>query len=160
VPAESTLPAQPLVVKNDVSPQRQSEAVAPESEQPPTATSIATGSDSSALTGLVNTNAITAQKAAQQTLRISQGVSEGLILKRVQPIYPPQALQMHLEGVVELQASISKTGNITGVKQLSGQAMLGRAAMDAVRQWKYKPYYLNGEPIEIQTQITVNFKLP
>jgi protein TonB len=160
VPAEGSLPAQPLVVKNDLSPQRQREAVAQEPEQPPTATSIATGSDSSALTGLVNTNAVNAQKAAQQTLRISQGVSEGLILKRVQPIYPPQALQMHLEGVVELQASISKAGNITGIKQLSGQAMLGRAAMDAVRQWKYRPYYLNGEPIEIQTQITVNFKLP
>ena len=124
------------------------------------ATSIATGSDSSALTGLVNTNAINAQRAPQQTLRISQGVSQGLILKRVQPTYPPQAMQMRLEGVVELQANISKTGSITGIRQLSGQAVLGRAAIDAVKQWKYKPYYLNGEPVEVQTQITVNFKLP
>ena len=124
------------------------------------ATSIATGSDSSALTGLVNTNVINAQRAPQQTLRISQGVSQGLILKRVQPIYPSQAMQMRLEGVVELQANISKTGTITGIKQLSGQAVLGRAAIDAVKQWKYKPYYLNGEPVEVQTQITVNFKLP
>jgi protein TonB len=161
VPAPvSAAPAQPLVVKNGFSAQRKPEAAAQEPEQPPMATSIATGSDSSALTGLVNTNAINAQKAPQQTLRLSQGVSQGLILKRVQPIYPAQAMQMRIEGTVELQANISKTGSITGIKQLSGQAILGRAAIDAVKQWKYKPYYLNGEPIEIQTQITVNFKLP
>ena len=103
---------------------------------------------------------VNVQKAPQQTLRISQGVSQGLIIKRVQPIYPPQARQMRTEGTVELQANISQTGSINGIKQTSGDAMLGRAAMDAVRQWKYKPYYLNGVPIEIQTQITVNFKLP
>ena len=113
---------------------------------------------SSALSGLVNTNAINARKAPQETLRISQGVSQGLIVKRVQPVYPAQARQMRLEGKVELQANISKSGSITGVKQLSGNPLLGRAATDAVRQWKYKPYFLNGEPVEIQTQITVNFQ--
>jgi protein TonB len=153
-------PAQALVVKNGPSTQHKAEAAVPEPDQPPMATSIATGSDSSALTGLVNTNVINAQRAPQQTLRLSQGVSQGLILKRVQPIYPAQAMQMRLEGTVELQANISKIGSITGIKQLSGQAILGRAAMDAVKQWKYKPYYLNGEPVEVQTQITVNFKLP
>ena len=112
------------------------------------------------MSGLVNTTAINAQKAPQETLRISQGVSQGLILKRIQPIYPEQARQMRVEGKVELQANISKSGSITGVKQLSGDPQLGRAATDAVRQWKYKPYFLNGEPIEIQTQITVIFKLP
>ena len=112
------------------------------------------------LSALVNTNAINARKAPQETLRISQGVSQGLILKRVQPVYPEQARQMRVEGKVELQANISKSGSITGVKQLSGDPLLGRAATDAVRQWKYKPYFLNGEPIEIQTQITVIFKLP
>ncbi len=139
--------------------QPKTEAV-PEPEEAPAPTSIATGVDSSALSGLVNTNAINAQKAPQQTLRISQGVSQGLIVKKVQPIYPAQALQMRVEGAVELQANISKTGTITGLKQLSGQNILGRAAMDAVKQWKYKPYFLNGEPVEVQTQITVNFKLP
>jgi protein TonB len=152
--------SQPLVVKNGPSTQAKPEAETLEPEQAPAPTSIATGSSNSALSGLVNTNAINAQKAPQQTLRISQGVSQGLILKKVQPVYPPQALQLHIEGKVELQANISKAGSITGVKQLSGDAVLGHAAMDAVRQWKYKPYFLNGEPIEIQTQITVNFKLP
>jgi TonB family protein len=158
--AAITTPAEPLVVKNGLSTRPKTEATAAEPEQPPVATSIVTGADSSALTGLVNTNAINAQKAPQQTLRISQGVSQGLLIKRVQPVYPPQAMQMRLEGTVELQANISKTGNIAGIKQLSGQALLGRAATDAVRQWKYKPYYLNGEPVEVETQITVNFKLP
>ena len=60
----------------------------------------------------MNTNAINAQKAPEQTLRISQGVSQGLMIKRVQPVYPPQARQMRLEGTVELQANISKSGSI------------------------------------------------
>ena len=151
---------QALVVKNDHPSRAKPEGEAQEPEEAPSASSIATGTGSTALTGLVNTNALNVQKAPQQTLRISQGVSQGLILKKVQPTYPPQAMQMRLEGRVELQANVSKTGNISGIKQLSGDAILGRAAMEAVRQWKYKPYYLNGEPIEIQTQISVNFKLP
>jgi len=99
-------------------------------------------------------------KPVLQTLNISQGVSQGLLIKKVQPNYPASALRMHVEGPVQLLATIGKSGNITAVKTLSGEATLARAALDAVKQWKYKPYYLNGEPVEIQTQITVNFKLP
>jgi TonB family protein len=95
-----------------------------------------------------------------QTLNISQGVSQGLLVKKVQPIYPKNALAMHVEGAVELVATISTSGNITAVKILKGEPTLTKAAADAVKQWKYKPYLLNGEPVEIQTQITVNFKLP
>jgi protein TonB len=152
-------PAPALVVQNGSSTRPKAEPEVQEPVQAPAATSIATGSSSDALSGLVNTTAINAQKP-QETLRISQGVSEGLILKRVRPIYPEQARQMRVEGEVELQANISRSGSITGIKQLSGDPILGRAATDAVRQWKYKPYFLNGEPIEIQTQITVIFKLP
>ena len=153
-------PAPVLVVKNGSSTQPKAESEAQEPVAAPAATSIATGTGGSELSGLVNTNAINARKAPQETLRISQGVSQGLIVKRVQPVYPEQARQMRVEGKVELQANISKSGSIAGVKQLSGDPLLGRAATDAVRQWKYKPYFLNGEPIEIQTQITVIFKLP
>ncbi len=149
-----------MLVKNDPSVQPKAQSPAPEPEQAPDLSAVPAGSDNAALSGLVNTNAVNATKAPQQTLRISQGVSQGLIIKKVQPTYPEQARQMGLEGRVELQANISKTGSITGVKQISGDATLGRAAMDAVRQWKYKPYYLSGVPVEIQTQITVNFKLP
>jgi len=95
-----------------------------------------------------------------QTLNVSQGVSQGLLTKKVQPIYPRNALTMHVEGSVELQATISKTGDITKVKVLSGDGLLAKAASDAVKQWKYKPYLLNGEPVEIQTEVTINFKLP
>ena len=102
----------------------------------------------------------TGLKPVLQTLSVSQGVSQGLLYKKVAPSYPQNALRMHIEGTVELQATISKEGNITHVKVLSGDAQLARAASDAVKQWKYKPYLLNGEPVEIQTAVTVNFKLP
>src|SRR6185369_2486904 len=157
---EKTEAAPVLMVQNGSSTQPKPEAEAQEPEQAPAATSIATGTSTSALSGIVNTNAINAQKAPQETLRTSQGVSQGLVVKRVQPLYPPQARQIRLEGKVELQANISKSGSISSVKQLSGDPVLGRAAMDAVRQWKYKPYFLNGEPVEVDTQVTVNFKLP
>ncbi len=65
-----------------------------------------------------------------------------------------------MEGSVELLATVSKDGNITHIKVISGDTQLAKAASDAVKQWKYKPYKLNGEPVEIQTQVTVNFKLP
>jgi protein TonB len=99
-------------------------------------------------------------KPVLQTLNISQGVSQGLLIKKVQPVYPANALRMHVEGAVELQATIGKSGNIVTVKTQTGDLVLARAAREAVLQWKYKPYLLNGEPVEIQTQITVNFKLP
>ena len=95
-----------------------------------------------------------------QSLNISQGVSQGLLIKKVAPSYPPAAQRMRVEGTVELLATISKEGAITHIKVLSGDSQLTKAASDAVKQWKYKPYLLNGEPVEIQTQITVNFKLP
>jgi len=81
-------------------------------------------------------------------------------VKEVQPIYPPSALRARIEGPVQLLATLSKNGDITAVKTLNGDKQLAQAATTAVKQWKYKPYLLNGEPVEIQTQITVNFKLP
>lgn len=95
-----------------------------------------------------------------QKLTISQGVSRGLLIKQVQPVYPRTAIEMHIEGAVELLATVTKNGNISEAKVLSGDKQLAHAAVDAVKQWKYKPYLLNGEPVDIQTQITVNFKLP
>jgi protein TonB len=95
-----------------------------------------------------------------QNLNVSQGVSRGLLVKEVPPAYPPTALRMRVEGAVELMATISKNGDISAVKVLSGDPQLSHAAAEAVRKWKYKPYLLNGEPVEIQTQVTVKFKLP
>ena len=99
-------------------------------------------------------------KPLLQTLSISQGVSQGLLYHKVAPVYPPNAIRMQVEGEVQLQATISKSGDISQIKVISGSSQLTKAAVDAVKQWKYKPYLLNGEPVEIQTQITVNFRLP
>jgi periplasmic protein TonB len=95
-----------------------------------------------------------------QNLHVSQGVSRGLLVKEVPPAYPATALHMRVEGAVELMATITKSGDISAVKVLSGDPQLSHAAAEAVRKWKYKPYLLNGEPVEIQTQVTVKFKLP
>ncbi len=94
------------------------------------------------------------------SVRVSQGVSQGLLVKRVAPVYPAIAMQLRKQGSVELLAKISKSGDITSVQVLKGDSVLARSAADAVRQWKYRPYLLNGEPVEIETQITVNFTLP
>ena len=99
-------------------------------------------------------------KPKLQMMSVSQGVSQGLLYKKVSPVYPPNALRLRIEGTVELLATISKSGDITQVKVVSGDSQLSKAAADAVKQWKYKPYLLNGEPVEIQTQVTIKFKLP
>ena len=157
-PADNIRVAKAIVVKTDLSkPEAQSQQDAPL----PGALNIGTGSNpDKAISNLMATTAVNVPKPVPQVVRVSQGVSQGLLMKKVQPTYPPQALTMRLQGTVQLQATISKNGSITNLTVLSGQASLAHAAVDAVRQWKYKPYFLNGEPVEIQTQIAVNFKLP
>ncbi len=117
-------------------------------------------SDDKALASIAAVPVASVAKPVASTLKVSQGVSQGLLVKRVQPIYPPQALQMRLEGTVLLQANIAKDGRISNVKVLKGESILAKAAVDAVKQWTYNPYLLNGEPVEIQTQISITFKLP
>jgi protein TonB len=97
--------------------------------------------------------------ATPQRIRVSQGVSQGLLIHQVRPTYPPLARQARIQGSVVLQAVISKTGGIENLHLVSGHPMLAPAAIEAVKQWKYKPYFLNGEPVEVETQITVNFTL-
>jgi protein TonB len=84
---------------------------------------------------------------------------EGNLIHRVEPLYPVIAKQIRLEGSVVLNAIISREGNIERVEIAGGPGLLAVAAREAVRQWKYKPYLLNGEPVEVETQITVNFVL-
>src|SRR5689334_6991712 len=97
--------------------------------------------------------------AAPQRVRVSQGVDEGLIIKKVRPPYPPLARQARMQGQVILQAEISKDGSIENLRLIGGHPMLAPAAIEAVKQWRYKPYFLNGEPVAVETQITVNFTL-
>jgi protein TonB len=86
-------------------------------------------------------------------------MSEGNLIRRVQPAYPALARSARIQGTVVLQAVISKTGAIENLKVLTGHPILVPAAIEAVSQWRYRPYILNNEPVEVETQITVNFSL-
>jgi periplasmic protein TonB len=90
---------------------------------------------------------------------ISGGVSQGLLIQQVRPAYPAMAIAAHVQGAVVLSAVISHGGTIENLRLVSGHPLLVPAAVDAVRQWRYRPYLLNGEPVEVETQITVNFTL-
>jgi protein TonB len=86
-------------------------------------------------------------------------LAEANLIYRLQPTYPALARVAHIQGTVELHAIISKTGSIENLTVIGGHAMLVNAALHAVRQWRYRPYLLNGEPIEVETDITVKFTL-
>ncbi|HTM88111.1 MAG TPA: TonB family protein [Terriglobales bacterium] len=110
--------------------------------------------------GIISSTPVAVPKVATpQRVRVSQGVSQGLLIHRVQPMYPPLARQARIQGTVVLQAEISKDGTIENLRLISGHPMLAPSAIEAVRQWRYKPYFLNGEPVAVETQITVNFTL-
>jgi TonB family protein len=123
----------------------------------PVLTSQLASSDDSKLSGLMPAEA-SIPRPTLATVKISQGVSQGLLIKRVQPKYPPMALAAHMQGAVQIQATINKEGAVTNVTVLTGDPVLSKAAVEAVRQWRYKPYYLDGNPVEVETQVTVNFK--
>ena len=84
---------------------------------------------------------------------------EGNLIRRVEPTYPPLARSARIQGSVVLVAVINKAGTIDNLHAVSGHPMLVPAVVDAVSQWRYRPYILNSEPIEVETQITVNFYL-
>jgi periplasmic protein TonB len=108
---------------------------------------------------LSSTPTVAPKIATPQRVRVSSGVQSGLLVRKVNPTYPPLARQARIQGTVILQAEISKDGNITNLQLISGHPMLAPAAIEAVKQWKYRPYLLNGEPVEVETQIQVNFTL-
>jgi protein TonB len=92
-------------------------------------------------------------------VKLSEGVQEAQLLSRVEPQYPIIAKQTRTEGTVRLHAIISRDGRITSLDVISGHPFLVKAALDAVRQWRYRPTLLNGEPVEVETSITVIFRL-
>jgi protein TonB len=96
---------------------------------------------------------------APKKVNISGGVAQGMLLNRTVPLYPPIAKAARVSGTVVLQATISKTGTIEGLRVISGPAMLQGAATDAVKSWRYRPYLLNGEPVEVETTVNVVFTL-
>jgi len=110
--------------------------------------------------GIISSTPVAVPKVATpQRIRVSQGVSAGLKVRDVKPNYPPLARQARISGTVVLHALISKDGSIENLTLISGHPMLAPAAIDAVKQWKYRPYLLNGEPVEVETEVQVNFTL-
>ena len=95
-----------------------------------------------------------------EPIRLSEDVAEQLLSQKVQPNYPEQALKAGLQGAVVLQAWIGTDGSIRELKLVHGSLLLGQAAYKAVKQWRYKPYLLDGKAVEAQTYVTVNFRLP
>jgi len=117
------------------------------------------GALSGVIGGIIGSTANLPKVAAPQRIRVSQGVTEGNLISKVQPTYPPLAKTARIQGSVILNAVISKGGNIENLRVMSGHPMLVQSALDEVKQWKYRPYILNGEPVEVETTVTVNFNL-
>ena len=92
-------------------------------------------------------------------LKLSESVVQAQLISRIEPRYPPLALETRTQGTVRLRAIISRDGRITALEVISGHPLLVQAALEAVRQWRYRPTLLNGEPVEVETSITVNFQL-
>ncbi|MGA8779199.1 MAG: energy transducer TonB [Terracidiphilus sp.] len=97
--------------------------------------------------------------APPKKVNISAGVAIGMLIQKTTPIYPPIAKAARVSGTVILQAVISKEGTIKDLRVVSGPAMLQQSAIDAVRQWRYRPYLLNNEPVEVDTTVNVIFTL-
>jgi protein TonB len=92
-------------------------------------------------------------------IRISQGVTQGMVISKIEPTYPKIALSARVTGVVLVKAIISREGTITELQVIKGHPILVPAAIDAVKQWRYRPYLLNGAPVEVETYISVTFQI-
>jgi protein TonB len=138
-----------------------------EDEAPPPSTGVVGGvvggvpggSTGGVIGGIIGSTTPPPKVATPQKIRVSSGVVEGLKLNAPTPTYPQMARIAHIQGDVILQATISKTGTVENLRAISGHPILIQAALDAVRQWKYKPYVLNGEPVEVETTIKVQFHM-
>jgi periplasmic protein TonB len=93
-------------------------------------------------------------------VNISSGVATGLLVQKTMPVYPAIAKSAHVSGTVVLHANISKWGTIENLRFITGPVMLRQAAMNAVSTWRYKPYLLNGQPVEVETTVSVVFSMP
>ncbi len=96
--------------------------------------------------------------AMPRRVRVSQGVSKGLLVYHIDPPYPVLARQAHVQGTVVLTALIDKGGNIQNLQVVSGHQLLTSAAIEAVKQWRYKPFLLDGQPVGVETTVIVNFR--
>jgi protein TonB len=135
-----------------------------EEDAPPPVSLDAAGADGLGQRGanvsVFNGRALPAVKVvSSKPIVVSSGVATGMLIQKTPPIYPPIAKAARMAGTVELRATISKNGSIRDLHVVKGPAMLQQAAVDAVRTWRYKPYRLNNEPVDVETTIDVVFSL-
>jgi TonB family protein len=97
--------------------------------------------------------------SVERTIRVGAPVQTANLVRKVDPVYPPLAVQARVQGTVTFQATIDKTGNVTNLQLVSGHPLLIPSATEAVKKWQYRPTLLNGEPVAVITQLDVNFTL-
>lgn len=122
-------------------------------------TGTSTGHNVAELLARTDANVVRPPVVPTHPVAVSTGVMQGFLLKRVQPAYPALAQAARIGGTVVLSATITREGAIENLQVISGHPMLVGAAVDAVRHWRYRPYRLNGQPVEVETQIVVNFTI-
>jgi protein TonB len=137
-----------------------------ESSLPPSMEDGVQGLDSSTPAGLNSVIGSTStgppivlKAATPKKVSISSGVMAGNLIEKTVPQYPLIAMAARIQGTVVVQATISKAGLIENLRVISGPPLLQQAAVDAVRSWRYKPYFLNGDPVEVETTINIVFNL-
>ena len=114
-------------------------------------------SEPSTLAGILSSGPPNVRVANPTRLRITEGLMRSLLVTKVNPIYPPEAKRQHIDGTVVLHINIDKNGNVSQVEPESGHPLLIRAAVEAVKQWKYKRCLLKGTPIEVDTTVSIKF---
>ena len=120
---------------------------------------IGTATCASALALRMNVSAEKNEKTADRTVKVAAGVMAGNVIEQKKPVYPAEAKAPHIEGAVVLKAIISKEGTVKNLQVLSGPEELRSASLDAVREWRYRPYVLNGDTTAVETTITVTYNL-
>ena len=96
---------------------------------------------------------------APRKMTISAGVAGGLLIQKTTPVYPQIAKQARVSGTVVIQATITKNGTVDNLRVVNGPTMLRQSALDAVKSWRYRPYLLDGEPVDVETTVSVTFSL-
>ena len=133
-------------------------------EPPPSAGFTSVGMDGLGGSGTAG-NVFTGQNgpkvkvAAPTKMSISAGVAGGLLIQKTAPVYPQMAREARVTGTVVIQATITKSGAVENLRAVSGPAMLRQSALDAVKTWRYKPYLLDGEPVDVETTVSVTFSM-
>jgi protein TonB len=115
------------------------------------------GGTPGSVTNVVKDIPVATARLPQQKIRVSSGVAQGQLIHQVQPAYPTQAKLAGISGTVVLQAVVGKDGSVQNVKALRGPPLLVQSAVDAVKQWKYKPFAVNGEASEAEVEINLKF---